>query len=349
MSQMHPDQSFKGKPIDPHTVRRVRAALNRYKGPRTAEESQEIVNKKVQAKIQKAKDETAEYLAWAAKVKAETVPSFRFPKDPKAGMMSNDEYVKKKVKDGIREMREKNTDYKAWIEDLKVKQDFKLQEKLQEKLKGDEDFAEAAARQNAERAERDAEIQRQVAETQAQYWTWLRSMKGEVAKRPCSVPPATKQDPNNSVEALTAKRKKEMGAVMTQQATEYKTWLESVQVKKFELPLITIVSQEEKDRRRERDKKRAEDFQKQSSVYIEGVRKMEQKHHERIMKRLKEKMDGDKAFNEAGAARDEIMAARREEEAQKRREIHQKTKQDLKDMYKQVKERPLWIEMAYNA
>merc|ERR1711974_269424 len=93
-------------------------------------------------------------------------------------------------------------------------------------------------------------------------------------------------------------------------------------------------------------KKRADADQMQTE-YFQGVRKMEQKHHERIMKKVNEKYHADQRFNEGRASAASDLQVKNEAEAQRQRQIELKSRRELKEMYGRVKAKPLFLELAY--
>jgi len=171
-------------------------------------------------------------------------------------------------------------------------------------------------------------------------------MKGDVAKRPGSAPPA-RASGVESVEALTKKKHKESVKALKKMSSEYSEWLKSVSQARFELPSHTVVTREEQDRRNAEFNRRLEEDQQHQKQYYEGIRKMEQKHHNRIMRRLKEKQEADKRYNENQEAAADALAAKMEQERQRQRAISLKSQQELNEMKIRVKSKPLWLELAY--
>merc|ERR1719159_273203 len=102
------------------------------------------------------REASAEYWAWAEKVKQESVPSFKLPEDQYKGMPSQETYIKLRVKKGLRELREKTSDYKAWVEEVRSQQAYKMHEKLEAKKSADEAYAREHAAAEHDREKRDA-------------------------------------------------------------------------------------------------------------------------------------------------------------------------------------------------
>lgn len=346
VGHLPPDQSYLGRPVDPEIVKRVRGSLNKYKGPRTAEDKHNIIMGLAEERARKQLAASQEYFAWTEKVKAETIPSFKLPEDSRKGMPTSEQYVKKKVRQGLRDMREKTIDYKAWIEDLRVSQARKLHEKVAEKMKADENFNSDAVARDANRAARDAEIQAQVAEQNSQYWRWLKEMKDSVAQRPNSAPAATV----SGAEGADSFKKKhqESAKALKVASAEYHEWLKTVSVAKFELPHHPVVSKEEQESRDLKLKVAKEDQKRTTSEYFEGVRQMEVKHHERIMRRLKEKTEKDAQFNAHQKSAAGALAAKLEAEQERQRQVEVKSRAELRTMYDRVRSKPLFLEMAYS-
>jgi hypothetical protein len=286
------------------------------------------------------------YLAWAHKVKTETEPCFKFPKDPKQGKIDSDSYIKQKVNNGIRDLREKTKDYNSWIEGLRERQSERLHQQVEEKLKADEAFNQANEARDQERIRRDAEIQARVVQQSEEYWNWLRNMKEEVAKRPHSAP-AARASGVESASSMAAKKKRENEQVVRQRSIEYAQWLQTVSQPKFTLPYHVVVSREEKEKRIAAVRDKTEGHKKMSNDYFEGVRKVEQKHHARIMRNLKKKLLADKMYDEEHVEAAIELEAKMEAERQKKREVELECRRELQQMYSKVKSKPLYLEVAY--
>jgi len=343
---IHPDQSYLGRPIDPEIVKRVRGSLDCFTGPRTMEAREKIIMDKSEAKIRQNRAQSAEYYAWAQKVKEETVPSFKLPEDPRKGMPSQEEYIKTRVKKGLRELRDKTSDYKAWVEELKTAQAYKLHEKLEAKMSADEAFNNANASREHDREKRDAEIVEKVRAQQAEYWSWLKGMKDEVAKRPNSAPIATISGAQSATSLADKKRQESTKALRAMRA-EYQEWLQGVAVAKFELPYHEVVTAEEHIRRHESAKAKVAQAKKEQSGYFEKVRQMERKHHGRIMKVVKKRLDADAEFNANHEDAARSLAGKMEEEKQRQSAIMRKSRNELEEMYARVRARPMFLEKAY--
>jgi len=340
-----PDQSYLGRPVDPEIVARVRSSLDKYTGPRTTAEHEKIIADKAEKKQKATQQQTAEYLAWAQKVKAETVCTFKLPEDSRKKNASDD-YIKSKVKHGLRVMRETNENYKVWVAGMAQKQAFKLHEKLNEKRMADASFNDGAANREHDRALRDAAIRGQVADQQAQYWSWLKTMKSEVDKRPNTAPPAGTTGVE-SVEAMAKKKRAELQREFKKTGAEYAEWLVSVQKPKFALPPPYSFA-EDRERKAVIARQKAEDLKKTTNEYFQNVRKVQEKHHDRIMRKVDQKKRADAMYNDQQASGAEMLAAKLEAEGQRQREIALKSKQELRDMYDRVKAKPMFLEVAYS-
>lgn len=345
VGKLHKDQSYLGRPIDPETVSRVRHALNQYTGPRTLADHLAIQMKKADEKRRENAKAAAEYAAKIQKVKDEAVPVFKFEDDPRKGMPTQDEYIKTRVKAGLRDIREKTNSYNSWVEDLKTKQAYKLEQKLAEKAEADAAFNAGGKEREAALKARNAEIAAQVAATQQEYWNWLKGMKDEVAARPNSAPPP-RADVQQAFEAAATKRKAEMTKQMQTQRQEYNTWLESVKNPKFALPYVPP-DYEGLRKKQEVAHEKKKEFHKASNAYFDNIKAMEKKHHARIMRVVEKRLEADRKFNEDHAAAAVSLAAKMEEEKQRQAEVAAKSRQETRDMYKRVKDKPMFLELAY--
>merc|ERR1711904_400863 len=122
-------------------------------------------------------------------------------------------------------------------------------------------------------------------------------MKQRVASRPHSAP-AAKETGVESPNTMAAKKKREMEQALRQRSMEYNQWLQNVSQAKFKLPFHQVVHPEEKKRRAEAVKAKIEENQANTDKYFMNVKKMEAKHHARIMRSLKVKLKADQLYNE---------------------------------------------------
>lgn len=215
-----------------------------------------------------------------------------------------------------------------------------------QKMKGDEEFATAGAARDAERQKRDAEIQESVRLTQAEYWRWLREMKQEVASRPNSAPAAVESGAA-SASALADKKRQESMQEFSKNSAEYMEWLNTVNHAKFELPYHPVVDAAEHQRRLDTKKHKVKEFNKESSAYFERVREMERKHHARIMRKVETRLEADREFNSHHEEAASLLAVKMEEQKQKQLEVAMKSRKEKKDMYKRVRDKPMFLELAY--
>merc|ERR1711862_18467 len=118
---------------------------------------------------------------------------------------------------------------------------------------------------------------------------------------------------------------------------EYSEWLKGVSQAKFELPMHILVDKEEQDRRAAVAKKKREDTQLATDEYFENVRRMEEKHHERIMAKVQAKHERDALFNQGAASAAEALQAKLQAENQRAKEIEMKSRKELKETYTRVK------------
>lgn len=123
--------------------------------------------------------------------------------------------------------------------------------------------------------------------------------------------------------------------------------MQTVSQPKFTLPYHVVVSREEKEKRIAAVRDKTEGHKKMSNDYFEGVRKVEQKHHARIMRNLKKKLLADKMYDEEHAEAAIALEAKMEAERQKKREVELECRRELQQMYSKVKSKPLYLEVAY--
>lgn len=345
LGQLSPDQSYLGRPVDPEIVSRVRKSLAKYKGPKTVAEQEAIIAAQAGERQRKQKEQSNEYWARIEKVKAEVEPSFKLPPDSLKGKPTQEEYIKKNVKRGLREMRQKSVDYKAWIGDLKTDQAARMSQKVQAKMCADKAFNQGAEDRERERMRRDAEIHDQAVQKSSQYWRWLKDMKEEVKKRPGSAPAIRTCDAEAKAET---KKSTENAEARKKASAEYAAWLRTINQAKFELPFHVVVDQEEQERRDAALRQKIEDGKKASAQYFEEVQRMEQKHHDRVMQRLRKKLQADAKYNEGRAAAVNMKKTQMEAKKQMFEEIAANSRQEVKDMYAKVKAKPLFLEVAYS-
>jgi hypothetical protein len=288
-----------------------------------------------------------QYYAWLQKQPEDMSKRGFIMPEPTKGRPSSAQYIGEKVKNGLRDMREKDKDYKAWVEYSKEKHVRELRKKLKAKRAADAAFNQEAEEQERLRAERDAEIQAEVAQQSTKYWSWLREMKKEVATRPSSAPPARKSDVESPT-SMAKKKQKESIAAWRARQRDYASWLESVSESKFKLPYWEV-SSDELERRAAYAKQMAADDQRVRAEYSEFIQKTERKHHMRVMRALKEKLLADKQFNEDQEAAAKERNAKAEQQKQQMRETALNYRQEVIDIYSRTKSQPLQIEKAYGS
>lgn len=345
-ARIHHDQSHLGRPIDPEVVARVRHSLNMYQGPRSMADTMDIVIARADEKQRKFKALNDEYAVYIQKVKDEAQPVFKFDTDPRKGMPTQEEYIKARVKKGLREIGETTSNYNTWIEGLRAKMEYKRREQLQAKLRADEEFANAGASREEERKQRDAAIQENVRLTQAEYWKWLREMKEEVDMRPNSAPAAVASGAE-SASAAEDKKRRERIAEFKKNSSEYMDWAQTLDNGVFELPYHPVVDAEEHQRRIDAKSIKVKEFNKESAAYFDRVREMERKHHGRIMRVVTKRLEADKQFNRSRDEAASQLELKMEEHRQKELEQSLNSRQELKDMYQRVRDKPMFLELAY--
>lgn len=339
---LHADQSYLGRPVDPNVVARVRGSLDKYRGPRTAADKDKIIAGKVAENQRFDRAISAEYWAWTQQCGE---PSFKLPEDPRKGMPSQDEYIQMRVENGLRGMRQDTVEYRAWLESLDERMEAEKLEKLKEKKAADAVFNNALQARYEERRQRKEEAQEQSGAAAAQYWRWLQGMKTNVAKRPSSAP-AARSSGVESASSMAQRKKQESMRIQKCMSSEYSEWLRDVSVAKFTLP-TAHVDKEAKTRKAMADKQRMKQAQREQSAYFKEVKQMERRHHSRIMFKVKERLDADKRYDEEHEAVAKSLAEKGEAEKERQRAIELKSREELKNIYKRVDERPLFLEVAY--
>lgn len=343
--RLHADQSFFGKPIDPEVVARVRDSLDQYQGPRSVDEQEKIIARKVAEARSHSSAVSAEYWKWTHRVKEEGVPSFKLPKDPRKGMPTQEEYIKARVEEGLDEMRKNTKQHKSWVESLAKRMAAEKLLQLEAKKEADGAFSGAADERAENIRKRHAGIQKKKREEEKQYWQWHQEMKERVDSRPCSAPSAM-QSGVESVSSMTMKKMQETMRMNQAIGSEYSSWVRSVSVPKFQLP-TAHVDHEERSRRVEAWKERRKQASKDQGDYYEEVEQMKQKHHARIMGVVKERLEADKKFDEAHEAVAHGLELKMAEQKQKQAVVAAKSRRELKEMFKRVSEKPLFLEVAY--
>lgn len=343
---LHPDQSYLGKPVDPDIVARVRGTLDKYQGPRSLQEHEKIVAAKCAAAQKFDRALSAEYWAWTKRVKEEGVASFTLPEDPRKDMPSQEEYIQANVERGLREMRKKNSEYKAWVASMEAKKVAEQRQQLEAKAAADEAFNNAADARAEDRRKRDEEAQAGGGLAEAQYWHWHREMKERVSKRPSSAP-AARSSGVESASSMAQKKKLENLRWDKAIGSEYSSWVRSVSVPKFRLPTADM----DLDGRKAKAtaaKVRQRQARKEEHNYLKQVDEMKQKHHARIMGMVEDRLNADKQYNEDHEAFAESLVAKQQEEKQRQRAVTAKSRKELAEIYKRVKDKPLFLEKAYD-
>lgn len=343
---LHPDQSYKGKPVDPDVVARVRTTLDKFRGPRSMAERESIIAAKVKASKTFDASLSAEYWAWARRVKEESLPVFQLPPDGNRGKLSQEEYIQARVDEGLRDMRRKSIEYKQWVESMAARKQAEQLEMLEAKASADESYKAAAEEREEARRQHDAEYVQQVRQEEAQYWKWHTQMKERVKQRPSSAP-AARSSGVESPAAMAQKKKADSIRIYKTMALEYNEWLRDASQPKFKLPL-SRVDHEGIARREAAAQERIKQARKEEVKYFKEVQQMRRKHHTRIMGMVQERLDADKVYAKDHELAAQTLAGKLEAEKRRQREISAKSRKELKSMYKRMKERPLQIEVAYS-
>lgn len=340
------DQSYLGKPIDPDVVERVRTTLEKYPGTRSMDEREKIIATKVAQSRAIDKGVSAEYWAWTHSVKENGSAIFKLPSDPRKGMPTQEEYIRERVEKGLQDMRKTNREYKQWVKSLKAKMEAEKFEELEAKMAADAAFNDGALVRDEERRQRDADMKRGKREQETQFWREHQGMKDRVAKRPNSAPPG-RSSGVESATSMAQRKKSEMVRIQKTMSAEYYEWLHEISVPKFQLP-TSFVDYEMRNRKAMEQKERVKNERKVQKTYFKEVQQMERTHHARIMGMVEERLEGDRRFNEEHEAATEGLAVQRQEARKMRNEVAAQSRQELKNMYKRMKEKPLMLEVAYN-
>lgn len=338
------DQSYLGRAEDPEIVARVRNSLDQYQGPRSAGEQAKIIADKAAEGKKEVKGISAEYWAWAHKLKHEA-GTFHLPEDPRKGMPSQESRIKANVEKGLSELRKQTSEHKAWLETIEENLAAKQLEKIEAKNAADRAFNSGAeARQEAIK-QRYAGMQQQKKKEESQYWRWLHAKKDEVKKRPSSAPPA-RASGADSAAAMAQKKIQEKKTVDRAISSEYHSWLRSVSVASFHVPIAEI-DYERRARQAAVAEERTKVMRKQTADYQEEVKEMERKAQERIMARVKEKLEADKRYTQDHKDVAQTLAVQMSKRKEKEKAVRAQSRRELQEMYKRVKEKPLFLEVAY--
>lgn len=324
--------------------KRVLTSVDRYPGLKNSEEY-------VAARVGKARDKDRqaekEYWAHLKKFKEEVKSVFKLPQDTYAGKRSVQEEINEKVEKGQRALQETDEAYQNWLKEMEKRQQERIQDKLQQRRNEIDDL-------NNRKLEMQAALQQELTdkaagfkEKEKAYWNWLADAKQAVAARP-GVAPLYKFD-GKSVEELVAEKRAALSKEVTAREQEYRRWLESVSKPKFVLPSQQVNTPAQRAIIvQENVRKGLEKLNEKTAEYQKWLKEMEQQKHEKMMEKVKAKLNADREDIErrekAMNALEEKMAIVKAEE-----EMRAKlSKEELLQMYKEVREKPLLIEQAYD-
>lgn len=324
--------------------KRVLTSVDRYPGLKNSEEY-------VAARVGKARDKDRqaekEYWAHLKKFKEEVKSVFKLPQDTYAGKRSVQEEINEKVEKGQRALQETDEAYQNWLKEMEKRQQERIQDKLQQRRNEIDDL-------NNRKLEMQAALQQELTdkaagfkEKEKAYWNWLADAKQAVAARP-GVAPLYKFD-GKSVEELVAEQRAALSKEVTAREQEYRRWLESVSKPKFVLPSQQVNTPAQRAIIvQENVRKGLEKLNEKTAEYQKWLKEMEQQKHEKMMEKVKAKLNADREDIErrekAMNALEEKMAIVKAEE-----EMRAKlSKEELLQVYKEVHEKPLLIEQAYD-
>lgn len=324
--------------------KRVLTSVDRYPGLKNSEEY-------VAARVGKARDKDRqaekEYWAHLKKFKEEVKSVFKLPQDTYAGKRSVQEEINEKVEKGQRALQETDEAYQNWLKEMEKRQQERIQDKLQQRRNEIDDL-------NNRKLEMQAALQQELTdkaagfkEKEKAYWNWLADAKQAVAACP-GVAPLYKFD-GKSVEELVAEKRAALSKEVTAREQEYRRWLESVSKPKFVLPSQQVNTPAQRAIIvQENVRKGLEKLNEKTAEYQKWLKEMEQQKHEKMMEKVKAKLNADREDIErrekAMNALEEKMAIVKAEE-----EMRAKlSKEELLQMYKEVREKPLLIEQAYD-
>lgn len=324
--------------------KRVLTSVDRYPGLKNSEEY-------VAARVGKARDKDRqaekEYWAHLKKFKEEVKSVFKLPQDTYAGKRSVQEEINEKVEKGQRALQETDEAYQNWLKEMEKRQQERIQDKLQQRRNEIDDL-------NNRKLEMQAALQQELTdkaagfkEKEKAYWNWLADAKQAVAARP-GVAPLYKFD-GKSVEELVAEKRAALSKEVTAREQEYRRWLESVSKPKFVLPSQQVNTPAQRAIIvQENVRKGLEKLNEKTAEYQKWLKEMEQQKHEKMMEKVKAKLNADREDIErrekAMNALEEKMAIVKAEE-----EMRAKlSKEELLQVYKEVHEKPLLIEQAYD-
>lgn len=324
--------------------KRVLTAVDRYPGLKNSEEY-------VAARVGKARDKDRqaekEYWAHLKKFKEEVKSVFKLPQDTYAGKRSVQEEINEKVEKGQRALQETDEAYQNWLKEMEKRQQERIQDKLQQRRNEIDDL-------NNRKLEMQAALQQELTdkaagfkEKEKAYWNWLADAKQAVAARP-GVAPLYKFD-GKSVEELVSEKRAALNKEVTAREQEYRRWLESVSKPKFVLPSQQVNTPAQRALIvQENVRKGLEKLNEKTAEYQKWLKEMEQQKHEQMMEKVKAKLNADREDIER---RDKAMNALEERMAIVKAEEEMRaklSKEELLQMYKEVHEKPLLIEQAYD-
>lgn len=194
-----------------------------------------------------------------------------------------------------------------------------------------------------------AQEREKAAQQAGKYWTWLAETKNTIARREVMNAPVVRMTGVKSVEELTTMKRAELQHQLDERQHEYNKWLEGIKKPKNTLPLnreCNTVEQREAIIQ-ESAKKGKEKLNQATVEYNKWLQEMEEKHKERVMSKVRQKLHADQEFERQQNLAQDSLQKKMLEAKRQQQMVQLESQRAVKDMYERVQNKPLLVEQAY--
>eukprot|EP00930_Biecheleria_cincta_P028615 TRINITY_DN19976_c0_g1_i1.p1 TRINITY_DN19976_c0_g1~~TRINITY_DN19976_c0_g1_i1.p1 ORF type:complete len:378 (-),score=103.16 TRINITY_DN19976_c0_g1_i1:7-1098(-) len=290
---------------------------------------------------------TQEWWTEVRKIKKEAQPGFKLPEDAYKGKMTADQEIMEKVDKAQRAIQAKDEEYENEINNMKDRQEERMQDMLRQRRKDLRDLEKRKAELAAQVAEKMEEGAGKMKEKSKEYWDWLDKTKAAVAARP-GVAPVLKSEAK-SIDEIVAERRAKMSKAEKERNREYKSWLESVSKPKFEMPATTVNTPEQREAIiKEAAKKGIDKMNASTTEYLNEVTRIKEKRHEEMMERVRARTKAEREYIQNRNAKLEALHQKAIGDKAARDARAAETQREIQEMKEKVHKKPLLIEQAYS-
>lgn len=325
---------------------RIKTTLQDYPG---IVDHDALMRQKAQAGAMKLREREEKYWAWQKEMQQNACAKWAFPedtyKDKRPVQDVRDEYIEK----AQRAMAETAAGYKTWVQDMEKKRQDQLHENVRARNQQLRTFADKKREAALARAANQAEDDEKAAAAAGRYWTWLAITKDKIDRRECTCAPFLRPTGVKSVEELTLRKKEELAIECDERDRQYKDWLVTVQKPSFVLPFNKECNTVEQRNQiiEAQSKKKLQEMSVTTTEYNKWVKECEERAQEKLMAKVREKMNADAEFDNQKKANAASLLQKMADAKREQARVAEQSRREVKEMYDRVQKRPLMVEQAY--